>query len=144
MHGFLSHLLVNIVRKIGKIYRWIFTLFKTILLVYFYPQFDIGSVFCMQHDNMLFTPRRKEFCHCLRPSVCLFICSSVHTDEDLSTDMNYPIWRKQKTRKKKQVCGAACFISTETSSLKMSVWSILSTRKKYWFYQTFASIVGWK
>ena len=39
-----------------------------------------------------------------------------HGYEELSTDTNYPIWRRQKlpymkkTRKKKQVCGAACFI----------------------------------
>ena len=39
--------------------------------------------------------------------------------EELSTDTNYPIWRRQKlpymkkTRKKKQVCGAACFMAAE-------------------------------
>ena len=42
-----------------------------------------------------------------------------HGYEELSTDTNYPIWRKQKlpymkkTRKKKQVCGAACFMAAE-------------------------------
>ena len=39
--------------------------------------------------------------------------------QELSTDINYPIWRRQKlpymkkTRKKKQVCGAACFMAAE-------------------------------
>ena len=42
-----------------------------------------------------------------------------HGYEELSTDTNYPIWRRQKlpymkkTRKKKQVCGAACFMAAE-------------------------------
>ena len=42
-----------------------------------------------------------------------------HGYEELSTDKNYPIWRRQKlpymkkTRKKKQVCGAACFMAAE-------------------------------
>ena len=42
-----------------------------------------------------------------------------HGYEELSTDTNYPIWRRQKlpymkkTRKKKQVCGAACFMAVE-------------------------------
>ena len=42
-----------------------------------------------------------------------------HGHEELSTDTNYPIWRRQKlpymkkTRKKKQVCGAACFMAAE-------------------------------
>ena len=42
-----------------------------------------------------------------------------HGYEELSTDINYPIWRRQKlpymkkTRKKKQVCGAACFMAAE-------------------------------
>ena len=42
-----------------------------------------------------------------------------HGDEELSTDTNYPIWRRQKlpymkkTRKKKQVCSAACFMAAE-------------------------------
>ena len=48
-----------------------------------------------------------------------------HGYEELSTDTNYPIWRRQKlpymkkTRKKKQVCGAACFMAS--NSPKMSV-----------------------
>ena len=43
----------------------------------------------------------------------------LHGYEELSTDTNYPIWRRQKlpymkkTRKKKQVCGAACFMAAE-------------------------------
>ena len=42
-----------------------------------------------------------------------------HGYEELSTGTNYPIWRRQKlpymkkTRKKKQVCGAACFMAAE-------------------------------
>ena len=42
-----------------------------------------------------------------------------HGYEELSTDTNYPIWRRQKlpymkkTKKKKQVCGAACFMAAE-------------------------------
>ena len=42
-----------------------------------------------------------------------------HGYEELSTDTYYPIWRRQKlpymkkTRKKKQVCGAACFMAAE-------------------------------
>ena len=28
--------------------------------------------------------------------------------------MNYPIWRRHNTRKKKQVCGAACFLAAES------------------------------
>ena len=41
-----------------------------------------------------------------------------HGYEELSTDTNYPIWRQKlpymkKTRKKKQVCGAACFMAAE-------------------------------
>ena len=42
-----------------------------------------------------------------------------HGYEELSMDTNYPIWRRQKlpymkkTRKKKQVCGAACFMAAE-------------------------------
>ena len=42
-----------------------------------------------------------------------------HGYEELYTDTNYPIWRRQKlpymkkTRKKKQVCGAACFMAAE-------------------------------
>ena len=42
-----------------------------------------------------------------------------HGYEELSTDTNYPIWRRQKlpymkkTRKKKQVCGAACIMAAE-------------------------------
>ena len=42
-----------------------------------------------------------------------------HGYEELSTDTNYPIWRRQKspymkkTREKKQVCGAACFMAAE-------------------------------
>ena len=42
-----------------------------------------------------------------------------HGYEELSTDTNSPIWRRQKlpymkkTRKKKQVCGAACFMAAE-------------------------------
>ena len=42
-----------------------------------------------------------------------------HGYEELPTDTNYPIWRRQKlpymkkTRKKKQVCGAACFMAAE-------------------------------
>ena len=55
--------------------------------------------------------------HLVRPSVRLSVCPSGY--EELSTDTNYPIWRRQKlpymkkTRKKKQVCGAACFMAAE-------------------------------
>ena len=53
-----------------------------------------------------------------------------HGYEELSTDTNYPIWRRQKlpymkkTRKKKQVCGAACFMAAEikfTEDVRLSV-----------------------
>ena len=36
----------------------------------------------------------------LHPSVCLSICP-------------YPIWRREKTRKKKHVCGATCFTASQ-------------------------------
>ena len=54
------------------------------------------------------------------PSVRSLLRSQIyHGYEELSTDTNYPIWRRQKlpymkkTRKKKQVCGAACFMAAE-------------------------------
>ena len=65
-----------------------------------------------------------------------------HGYEELSTDTNYPIWRRQKlpymkkTRKKKQVCGAACFMAAEIKfsedvrpSVRSSVRPTVSTKK---------------
>ena len=65
-------------------------------------------------------------CSSVRPSVrssvrpkSLLRSQIYHGYEELSTDTNYPIWRRQKlpymkkTRKKKQVCGAACFMAAE-------------------------------
>ena len=59
-----------------------------------------------------------------------------HGYEELSTDTNYPIWRRQKlpymkkTRKKKQVCGAACFMAAE---IKFSEDVRLSVRPSHLF-----------
>ena len=59
-----------------------------------------------------------------------------HGYEELSTDTNYPIWRRQKlpymkkTRKKKQVCGAACFMAAE---IKFSEDVRLSVRLSHLF-----------
>ena len=75
-----------------------------------------------------FLAATKQLYDWFSPSVCLSVChykksllrsQIYHGYEELSTDTNYPIWRRQKlpymkkTRKKKQVCGAACFMAAE-------------------------------
>ena len=73
--------------------------------------------------------KEKKNCHLYNTILSLFISRHYkksllrsqiyHGYEELSTDINYPIWRRQKlpymkkTRKKKQVCGAACFMAAE-------------------------------
>ena len=76
-----------------------------------------------------FGKKEKKNCHLYNTILSLFISRHYkksllrsqiyHGYEELSTDINYPIWRRQKlpymkkTRKKKQVCGAACFMAAE-------------------------------
>ena len=75
-----------------------------------------------------------------------------HGYEELSTDTNYPIWRRQKlpymkkTRKKKQVCGAACFMAAEikfsedvrprfpdfsSTCFEISIWNLVYTFSRW-------------
>ena len=74
-----------------------------------------------------------------------------HGYEELSTDTNYPIWRRQKlpymkkTRKKKQVCGAACFMAAEIKfsedvrpSVRPSVRPTVSTKKHRCIWRIFS------
>ena len=76
-----------------------------------------------------FGKKEKKNCHLYNTILSLYISRHYkksllrsqiyHGYEELSTDTNYPIWRRQKlpymkkTRKKKQVCGAACFMAAE-------------------------------
>ena len=73
-----------------------------------------------------FGKKEKKNCHLYNTILSLYISyqdilrSQIYRGyEELSTDTNYPIWRRQKlpymkkTRKKKQVCGAACFMAAE-------------------------------
>ena len=67
-----------------------------------------------------------------------------HGYEELSTDTNYPIWRRQKlpymkkTRKKKQVCGAACFMAAE---IKFSE-DVRKHPCHNWLFNSLTSCVG--
>ena len=69
-----------------------------------------------------------------------------HGYEELSTDTNYPIWRRQKlpymkkTRKKKQVCGAACFMAAE---IKFSEDVRLSVRLSHLFHHVPIIVSSW-
>ena len=77
-----------------------------------------------------------------------------HGYEELSTDTNYPIWRRQKlpymkkTRKKKQVCGAACFMAAEikfSEDVRPSVrvfWTFLQHALRYQFETWYIHSVG--
>ena len=83
----------------------------------------------LHHLGTPFGKKEKKNCHLYNTMLSLFISRHYkksllrsqiyHGYEELSTDINYPIWRRQKlpymkkTRKKKQVCGAACFMAAE-------------------------------
>ena len=71
-----------------------------------------------------------------------------HGYEELSTDTNYPIWRRQKlpymkkTRKKKQVCGAACFMAAEikfSEDVRLSVCLSVCLSVRHTFLTMFPS-----
>ena len=71
-----------------------------------------------------------------------------HGYEELSTDTNYPIWRRQKlpymkkTRKKKQVCGAACFMAAEIK-FSEDVRTYYTSKQMYNWMKWLRYLGGW-
>ena len=72
-----------------------------------------------------------------------------HGYEELSTDTNYPIWRRQKlpymkkTRKKKQVCGAACFMAAEIKFSEDVRPSVCPSVRHTFFYYVPIIVSSW-
>ena len=105
-----------------------------------------------------FGKKEKKNCHLYNTILSLFISRHYkksllrsqiyHGYEELSTDINYPIWRRQKlpymkkTRKKKQVCGAACFMAAEikfSEDVRLSVCLSVRPSVRHTFLTMFPS-----